>query len=211
MTVVVPPRYDEIVEKDNIIREDTTVEALGKLKPVFDPKYGTITAGNSSPLTDGASAVLLMSEERAKSLGMKPIGYLRSYAYAALDPFDQLLQGPAFAVPLALDRAGLTLEDIGVIEMHEAFAAQVLSNIQWLGSKEFATKRLGRSEAVGAIDPAAINVTGGSIALGHPFGATGARIVTTVCNELQRSGKQFGLVSICAAGAQGGAMILERE
>ncbi|HEY0592044.1 MAG TPA: acetyl-CoA C-acyltransferase, partial [Thermoanaerobaculia bacterium] len=211
MTVVVPPRFDEVIEKDNIIREDTTVEALSKLKPVFDKNYGTITAGNSSPLTDGASAVLMMSEERAKSLGLKPIGYVRSYAYAALDPFDQLLQGPAFAVPLALDRAGITLEDVGVIEMHEAFAAQVLSNIQWLGSKEFATKRLGRAEAVGEIDPESINVTGGSIAIGHPFGATGARIVTTVCNELQRSGKQFGLVSICAAGAQGAAMVLERE
>ncbi len=211
MTVVVPPRYDEVVERDNIIREDTTVEALGKLRPVFDKKFGTITAGNSSPLTDGASAVLMMSEERARALGLEPIGYVRAYAYAALDPFDQLLQGPAFAVPLALDRAGITLKDIGVIEMHEAFAAQVLSNIQWLGSKDFATKRLGRAEAVGEIDPEAINVTGGSIAIGHPFGATGARIVTTVCNELQRSGAQFGLVSVCAAGAQGAAMVLERE
>jgi acetyl-CoA acyltransferase len=211
MTVVVPPRYDEVLAKDNIIREDTTVEALGRLRPVFDRKYGTITAGNSSPLTDGASAILLMSEDRAKALGLEPIGYLRSYAYAALDPFDQLLQGPAFAVPLALDRAGIELRDVGVIEMHEAFAAQVLSNIQWLGSKEFATTRLGRSEAVGEIDPEKINLTGGSIAIGHPFGATGARIVTTVCNELQRSGKQFGLVSVCAAGAQGAAMVLERE
>jgi acetyl-CoA acyltransferase len=211
MTVVVPPKYDQVVEKDNIIREDTTVEALAQLRPVFDKKFGTITAGNSSPLTDGASAVLLMSEDRAKTLGLKPIGYLRSYAYAALDPFDQLLQGPAFAIPLALDRAGITLADVGVIEMHEAFAAQVLSNIQWLGSTEFATKRLGRSEAIGEIDPEAINVTGGSIAIGHPFGATGARIVTTVCNELQRTGKQYGLVSVCAAGAQGAALVLERE
>lgn len=210
MTVLVPPRFETVVEKDNIIREDTTLEALSKLRPVFDRKFGTITAGNSSPLTDGASAVLLMSETRAKELGLKPIGFIRSYAYAALDPFDQLLQGPVFAIPKALDRAGLTLKDVGVIEMHEAFAAQVLSNIQWLGSKKIAQERLGRSEPVGEIDPAKINPTGGSIAIGHPFGATGARIVTSVCNELQRTGQQFGLVSVCAAGAQGSAIVLER-
>ena len=211
MTVVVPPKYDTVVETDNLIRADTTLEALAKLKPVFDRKYGTLTAGNSSPLTDGAAAVLLMSEEKAKALGYKPIGYLRSYAYAATDPFDQLLQGPVFALPVALERAKLTLKDIGVIEMHEAFAAQVLSNIQWIGSKKIATEKLHRSEPVGDIDPEFINPTGGSIALGHPFGATGARIVTTVCNELQRSGQQYGLVTICAAGGIGVALVLERE
>ncbi len=130
-----------------------------------------------------------MSEEKAKALGIKPIGFIRSYAYAATDPFDQLLQGPVFALPTALERAKLKLEDIGVIEMHEAFAAQVLSNIQWIGSKKIAKEKLGRSEPVGEIDPEKINRTGGSIALGHPFGATGARIVTTVCNELQRTGE----------------------
>ncbi|MGA7613803.1 MAG: acetyl-CoA C-acyltransferase FadI [Thermoanaerobaculia bacterium] len=211
MTVVVPPKFDHVVEKDNLIRADTTLEALSQLRPVFDKKYGTITAGNSSPLTDGASAVVLMAEDRAKALGLHPIGYIRSYGYAALDPFDQLLQGPAYAIPIALDRAGLKLSDMDVIEMHEAFAAQVLSNIQWLGSKKFAEEKLGRSEAVGELDPERINPTGGSIALGHPFGATGARIVTTVCNELQRTGKQYGLVSICAAGGQGSAIVIERE
>ncbi|HVT45490.1 MAG TPA: acetyl-CoA C-acyltransferase FadI [Thermoanaerobaculia bacterium] len=211
MTVLVPDDYKSIVETDNLIRADTTLDALAQLRPVFDRKYGTITAGNASPLTDGAAAVLLMSEEKAKSLSIRPIGYIRSYAYSALDPFDQLLQGPAFATPVALDRAKLALKDIGVIEMHEAFAAQVLSNIQWLGSKKFAQERLGRNEAVGEIDPEAINRTGGSIALGHPFGATGARIVTTVCNELQRSGEQYGLVTVCAAGGMGVAMVLERE
>ena len=211
MTVVIPPEFDDVLEKDNLIREDTTLDALAKLRPVFDRKYGTITAGNSSPLTDGAAAVILMSEEKAKSLGMKPIGYIKSYAYAAVDPFDQLLQGPVFALPTALDRAGLKLKDIGVIEMHEAFAAQVLSNIQWIGSKKIAQERMGRSEPVGDIDPASINPTGGSIALGHPFGATGARIVTSVCNELQRTGQQYGLVTICAAGGIGVALVLERE
>ncbi len=211
MTVVLPPDFDEVLEKDNLIREDTTIDALSKLKPVFDRKYGSITAGNSSPLTDGAAAVILMSEEKAKSLGLKPIGYIKSYAYAAVDPFDQLLQGPVFALPTALDRAGIGLKDIGVIEMHEAFAAQVLSNIQWMASKKIAQEKMGRSEPVGEIDPASINHTGGSIALGHPFGATGARIVTTVCNELQRTGEQYGLVTICAAGGIGVALVLERE
>lgn len=211
MTVVVPPGYDNVVETDNLVRGDTTLEALSKLRPVFDRKYGTITAGNASPLTDGAAAVLLMSEDKAKALGIKPIGFIKSYAYAATDPFDQLLQGPVFALPTALERAKIKLEEIGVIEMHEAFAAQVLSNIQWIGSKKIAQEKLGRSEPIGDIDPEKINLTGGSIALGHPFGATGARIVTSVCNELQRTGQQYGLVTVCAAGGIGVAMVLERE
>jgi acetyl-CoA acyltransferase len=211
MTVIVPPSFDNIVEADNLIRGDTTLDALAKLKPVFDRKYGTITAGNSSPLTDGAAAVLLMSEEKAKAEGLKPIGFIKSYAFAATDPFDQLLQGPVFALPTALDRAKLTLGDINIIEMHEAFAAQVLSNIQWIGSKKIAQEKLGRAEAIGQIDPEKINRTGGSVALGHPFGATGARIVTTVCNELQLTGQQYGLVTVCAAGGIGVAMVLERE
>jgi acetyl-CoA acyltransferase len=211
MPVVVPPGYDNVVETDNLIRGDSTLDAMAKLRPVFDRKYGTITAGNASPLTDGAAAVLLMSEEKAKAIGVKPIGFIRSYAYAATDPFDQLLQGPVFALPQALERAKVKLEEIGVIEMHEAFAAQVLSNIQWIGSKKIAQEKLGRSEPVGDIDPEKINRTGGSIALGHPFGATGARIVTTVCNELQRTGEQYGLVTVCAAGGIGVAMVLERE
>ncbi|HEV2722102.1 MAG TPA: acetyl-CoA C-acyltransferase, partial [Thermoanaerobaculia bacterium] len=181
------------------------------LPPVFDRKFGTITAANSSPLTDGAAAVLLMSEEKAKERGMKPLGFIKSYAFAATDPFDQLLQGPVFALPKALERAKLSRADIGVIEMHEAFAAQVLSNIQWIGSKKIAHEKLGRSEPIGEIDPEKINRTGGSIALGHPFGATGARIVTTVCNELQATGEQYGLITVCAAGGMGVAMVLERE
>jgi acetyl-CoA acyltransferase len=211
MQVMVPPSFDNIVEQDNLIRGDSTLEAMAKLRPVFDRKYGTITAGNASPLTDGAAAVLLMSEEKAKALGIKPLGFIKSYAYAAVDPFDQLLQGPVFALPIALERAKVKLDEIKVIEMHEAFAAQVLSNIQWIGSKKIAQEKLGRSEPVGQIDPEKINRTGGSIALGHPFGATGARIVTTVCNELQRTGEQYGLVTVCAAGGIGVAMVLERE
>ena len=209
--VYLPPDYDEVVETDNGIRTDTSLEKLASLKPVFDRKYGSVTAGNSSPLTDGGSAVLLMSEERAKAEGREPMGYIRSWAYAALDPREQLLQGPAFAIPQALDRAGLTMDDIDLWEMHEAFAAQVLSNLQWLDSDEFARERLGRSGKVGILPEDRINVMGGSIAVGHPFGATGARLTTTLLNEMKRRDAQFGLVSVCAAGALGFAMVVERD
>ena len=209
--VYLPPDYDEVVETDNGIRTDTSLEKLASLKPVFDRKYGSVTAGNSSPLTDGGSAVLLMSEERAKAEGREPMGYIRSWAYAALDPREQLLQGPAFAIPQALDRAGLTMDDIDLWEMHEAFAAQVLSNLTWLDSDEFARERLGRSEKVGILPEDRINVMGGSIAIGHPFGATGARLTTTLLNEMKRRDAQFGLISVCAAGALGFAMDVERD
>jgi acetyl-CoA acyltransferase len=207
--VPIPPRYEAMETRDNNIRRDSSLEQLAKLKPVFDKEYGSVTAGNSSPLTDGASAILLMSEERAKAEGRKPLAFIRSWAYSALDPSDQLLQGPAYAAPRALDRAGLRLSDIGRVEMHEAFAAQVLSNLQAFASAAFAREKLGRSEPLGEIDPAILNLYGGSISIGHPFGATGARIVTTLSHELVRSGKQFGLLTVCAAGALGHAMVLE--
>ncbi len=136
MHVAVPPRYSHVAKKDNIVRDDTSPEALGQLRPVFDKRYGTITAGNSSPLTDGAAALILVSEEKARALGLTPLGFVRSYAYAALDPGDELLQGPAFAAPVALDRAGLTLADMDLVDMHEAFAAQVLSNLAGLRLEE---------------------------------------------------------------------------
>lgn len=209
MRVVVPPKFDKTAERDNIVREDSSMEALGQLKPAFDRKYGTITAGNASPLTDGAAALLLMSEERARALGYEPLGFLRSHAYAATDPGDQLLQGPAYAVPTALKRAGLTLADIDLVEMHEAFAAQVASNIQALASPAFA-KKAGWSGPVGEIDRERLNVTGGSIAIGHPFGATGARIVTQALNELKRRNKNTVMCTVCAAGGLGAVVILER-
>ncbi len=200
---------DGVVHNDNLVRADTSVEKLGKLRPVF-AKDGSVTAGNSSPLTDGASAVLLMSEDKAKALGLKPLAALRSWAYVGVDPADQLLLGPALAMPKALDRAGLSLADVDFVDLHEAFAAQVLSVLKVLGSKAFAESRLGRSAAVGEVDPARLNVHGGSIALGHPFGATGARIVTTMANELALSGKETALIGICAAGGLGAAAVLER-
>ena len=207
--VYVPPRYETTQTTDNGIRSDTSIDALAELRPVFDRKYGSVTAGNASPLTDGGAAVLLMSEERAKALGYQPLAYIRSYSYAALDPGEQLLQAPVLAAPVALKRAGLSLKDIDLVEMHEAFAAQVLSNLQGFESKAWA-ERAGFSHPVGEVDRSRLNVMGGSISIGHPFGATGARILTTLCNELQRRGGQFGLMTVCAAGGMGHAMVVER-
>jgi acetyl-CoA acyltransferase len=152
-----------------------------------------------------------MSEERAKALGLRPLGFVKSYAYAALDPKDQLLQGPAYAAPVALDRAGLALRDMDLVDMHEAFAAQVLSNLKAFASRAFAEKELGRAEPLGEIDPAKLNVNGGSIALGHPFAATGARMILQTLRELERRGGQHALLTVCAAGALGAALVLERE
>jgi acetyl-CoA acyltransferase len=206
----VPPGYDTVLDHDNGIRADTSLEKLAALKPVFDRRYGSVTAGNASPLTDGAGAVLLMAEEKARALGYEPLGYIRSWAYSALSPRDQLLQGPAYAAPVALERAGVTMQDVELWEMHEAFAAQVLSNLQALDSAAFARTQLGAGRKVGIIDEDRINVMGGSIAIGHPFGATGARLTTTLLNEMQRRGSGLGLITICAAGAMGFAMVLER-
>lgn len=207
--VWVPPKYETVATHDNGIREDTTFEQLSALKPVFDRRYGTVTAGNSSPLTDGAAAVLLMSEEKAAALGYPPLAYIRSYAYAALDPGEQLLQAPVLAAPVALKRAGLTLGHMDLVEMHEAFAAQVLSNLKGFESKAWA-ERAGFPEPLGEVDRARLNVMGGSIAIGHPFGATGARITMTLVNELRRRDAQFGLMTVCAAGGMGFAMVVER-
>ena len=204
----VPPAFDA-VSSDNGVRSDSSIEALAALRPVFDRKYGSVTAGNASPLTDGASAVLLMSEERAKALGYTPLAFIRSYSYAALDPGEQLLMGPVLAAPVALKRAGLSLGDIDLIEMHEAFAAQVLCNLKGLESQAWA-ERAGFSKPVGEVDRARLNVMGGSLSIGHPFGATGGRILTTLCNELTRRGGQFGLMTVCAAGGMGHAMVVER-
>ena len=209
MPVYVPPKFESVLTSDNGIREDTSYEQLAALKPVFDRKYGSVTAGNSSPLTDGGACVLLMNEEKAKALGYPPLGIIRSYAYAALDPGEQLLQAPVLAAPVALKRAGLTLKDIDLVEMHEAFAAQVLSNLKGFESKWWA-ERAGFSQPVGEVDRAKLNVMGGSIAIGHPFGATGARITTTLLQELRRRGGQFGLMTVCTAGGMGFAMVVER-
>lgn len=194
---------------DNIVRGDTSESKLAKLRPVF-AKDGTLTAGNSSALTDGAAAVLIMSEEKAKALGYTPLAAFKSWSYVGVDPTDQLLMGPALAMPQALARAGMDLSDVTFVDMHEAFAAQVLSVLKMLGSDAFAKERLGRDKAIGEVDWETLNLHGGSLALGHPFAATGARMVTTVSHELHRRGKgATALLGICAAGGLGASAVLE--
>ncbi len=208
MTAYAPPGYEPLGE-DNLIRKDSTVEKYSGLKPAFDKKYGSITAGNSSPLTDGASAVVLMRDDVAKALGYEIQARVRSFAFAALEPGEQLLMGPAFAAPRALAAAKLELADLTLVDLHEAFAAQVLSNLQAFASAKFAMEKLGRSTALGEVPEEKLNVYGGSIAIGHPFAATGTRQISTMANELHRRGGGLAMVTQCAAGGLGAAMILE--
>lgn len=208
MTAFVAPHFEGI-SQDNVVRFDSTLDGYAKLKPAFDRRYGTLTAGNSSPLTDGAACVLVMRESKARALGLPVLGYLRSYAFAALDPRQDMLMGPAYASPLALDRAGLTLQDLTLIDMHEAFAAQVLCNLKAFASDTFARDMLGRSRALGEVDMDRFNVLGGSLAYGHPFAATGARMITQTLHELRRRGGGLALTTACAAGGLGSAMVLE--
>ncbi|MGL5103580.1 MAG: acetyl-CoA C-acyltransferase FadI [Plesiomonas sp.] len=210
MTAYVAP-YKAPFAKDNNIRHDATLAGYAKLRPAFDRKHGSVTAANSTPLTDGAAAVMLMSEGQAKALGLTPLGYIRSYAFAAIDVWQDMLMGPSYATPLALDRAGITLADLTLIDMHEAFAAQTLANVQMFASQKFAQEKLGRSQAIGEIDMDKFNVLGGSLAYGHPFAATGARMITQTLRELQRRGGGLALNTACAAGGLGAAMILESE
>jgi acetyl-CoA acyltransferase len=206
------------IEADNLIRPAMTETQVQKLKPAFrsEADNGTVTAASSSALTDGASAVLVMSEAKAKSLGFPADVVIRSYAKTAVEPNPQLLLAPAVAIPKALAKAGLGVDDIDIWEIHEAFAAQVLATIKCLESPAFAQEFLGRTDGQafmqeGAIPYEKINPNGGSIAIGHPFAATGGRLVTSLTNELRRSGQRFGLISICAAGGIGGVMVLENR
>ncbi|HGJ5891942.1 MAG TPA: acetyl-CoA C-acyltransferase FadI [Arsenophonus apicola] len=210
MTAHIPP-FRESLSEDNNVRKDSTLTSYAKLKPAFDRQHGTVTAANSTPMTDGAAAVMLMFESNAKTLGITPLGYIRSYAFSAIDVWQDMLLGPSYATPLALKRAGLSLKDLTLIDMHEAFSAQVLANIKMFASKKFAQEKLGQSEAIGEINMEKFNVLGGSIAYGHPFAATGARMVIQTLNELHRRGGGLALTTACAAGGLGAAMILEAE
>lgn len=204
-----PPEFAPITA-DNGIRADSTMAKLETLSPVFDRKFGTVTAGNSSFLTDGAAAVLLMSEDKANELGLEPLAVVRTFAFVAMDPVEELLLGPTFSIPRALDQAGLHLDEIGVLELHEAFAAQMVATTRLLGDEAFCRGRLGRPTIVGNVDPDRTNAWGGSLSIGHPFGATGARLVTTCARRMKAEKARYGLVSACAAGALGHAMILEQ-
>ncbi|WP_371195524.1 acetyl-CoA C-acyltransferase FadI [Glaciecola sp. SC05] len=210
MTAYAPP-FKGAISRDNNVRFDSTLAGYAKLRPVFDKKYGTVTAANATPLTDGASAVLMMTESKAKALGYQPIGYIKSYAFAAIGVQEDMLMGPSYATPMALDRAGMSLADLTLIEMHEAFAAQTLANVKMFASDKFAKEKLGRKKATGEIDMDKFNQMGSSIAYGHPFAATGTRMITQMLNDLNRRGGGTGLLTACAAGGLGAAMIVETE
>jgi acetyl-CoA acetyltransferase family protein len=207
--VETPPKFKRVV-KDNGFRADTTMEKISKLKPAFVKEGGTITAANASFLTDGAACVLLMTEEKAKELGLKPKAYLHSYAFSGCDLNEELLLGPTYAISKVLDKQKMNLSDFDVYEFHEAFAGQILANLKCLASDEFAKQKLGRDKAVGTVSMEKFNLWGGSLSLGHPFGATGARLVTTAANRLIKENGKYALLAACAAGAQGHAMILEK-
>ena len=196
------------IERDTIVRADTSMEKVHD-SDLF-AKDGTLTAANSTALTDRASATLIMSEEKAKALGYTPLAGFRSWAYVGVDPTDQLLKGPALSMPLALERAGMSLADVGLVDIHEAFAAQVLSVLTMLESDVFAKAELGRDKAVGSVDPSILNVRGGSVAIGHPFAATGSRMVNTMAHELANGDKETCLLGICAAGGLGASAVMER-
>ncbi len=200
----------KMVDSDNIIRPEMKPEKLKKMRPVFDKVAGSITAATSSALTDGASAVLLMRESTAKELGLTPKGFLKSYAFPALDPRENMLLGNVYSAPIALERAGLTLQDLDLIEIHEAFAAQVLSNLKCFGDDKFFQEKLGRDKALGDIDMDKLNIWGSSLAYGHPFAATGGRMIMTLLDALKHTDGQYGLATACAAGGLGASMIVER-
>lgn len=204
------PRYDKSIDRDNGIRENQTMEALGKLRPIFDRKFGTVTAGNSSQITDGAAALVLASRVRARQLGARVLGTIRSWAFAGCDPARMGL-GPAVATPIALQRAGgIALDRMDLVEINEAFAVQVLASLRAMASRQFCEKYTGRGP-LGHLDPDRLNVNGGAIAFGHPVGATGGRLVLTLLNEMARRDLSLGLVTLCVGGGQGGAIVLERD
>lgn len=208
--IYLEPDFKEVVTEDIGPRAEQTMQALAKLKPMIDKVTGTITAANSCPLTDGAAMMLLMSREKAESMGYKPLARIRGYAFAGLEP-ERMGLGPVYSTPVALKRAGLTMKDMGRIELNEAFAAQVLSCQKAFDSDKFAQEKFGLSNKIGEVRDEILNVNGGAIALGHPVGATGTRLVLTLMKEMRRSNIQFGLATLCIGGGQGGSMVIENE
>ncbi len=207
--VTLEPKF-KAISVDNGVRPSAKREKLAKLRPAFDKKHGTLTAANSSFLTDGGAASLIMTEDKAKELGLTPKSRIVEYVFTGQDVEDELLLGPAYAISQVLEKAGLTLDQMDVIELHEAFAGQVITNIKCLASDEFAKEKLGRDKAVGIIDESKLNNWGGSLSIGHPFGATGSRLITTASNRLHKEGGKYAILAACAAGAHGHAMIIEK-
>lgn len=209
MAVSIPPKFEKVLDHDNGVREGQSMEALAKLRPVFDRHTGTVTAGNASQITDGAAVTLVMEEEKAKAMSYKPLGRIKAFAYAGLDPRRMGL-GPIFSTKLVLEKTGMTMKDIERIEINEAFAAQVIANMRIFEMDEYSKQYLGLEKALGAIDPAILNVNGGAIAIGHPVGSSGTRLIHTLLRELKNSDKNIGLATLCVGGGQGAAFILER-
>ncbi len=209
MPVPVPPDYKKIISEDNGIRNNQNMEALSKLRPAFDRHNGTVTAGNSSQITDGAAMVVVMEAGKAKDMGYKPLGRIKSFAFAGLDP-KRMGLGPAYSTKIALERAGMTMKDIGLIELNEAFATQVIANMRIFESDALSKQYLGLDKALGAIDPAILNVNGGAVALGHPVGSSASRLVITLLKEMHRKNIETGLATLCVGGGQGAAFILEK-
>ncbi len=209
MTYFAGSQYQNAVSQDNGVRERQSIEDLAKLKPIFEPRTGTVTAGNSSQITDGACALLLMSSDRARASGSEILGIIAGYEYAGVDP-SRMGLGPVFAIEKLLRKKGISMKEIQLFEINEAFASQVLACTDALSSKTFAQKNFSRQEAVGVINPSLLNVHGGAIALGHPVGASGSRLVLTCLKEMKRRRFNRGLVSLCVGGGQGGAILLER-
>jgi acetyl-CoA acyltransferase len=207
--VYLAPDFKEVVTEDVGPRDNQTLEALAKLKPFFDKTTGSITAGNSCPITDGAAMLLLMTREKAESLGYKPLVRIRSYGFAGLEP-ERMGMGPAYSTPLALKRAGLEMKHIGLVELNEAFSAQVMANQKAFDSDDFG-KKIGLNGKIGELRSEILNVNGGAVALGHPVGATGSRIVLTLMKEMKRRNTEFGLATLCIGGGQGGSIIIENE
>jgi acetyl-CoA acyltransferase len=207
--VALIPKFKAITS-DNGIRPSAKRTKLAKLRAAFDKKHGTLTAANSSFLTDGGAASLIMSEAKAVELSLKPKSSIIAYTFTGQDLEDELLLGPAYAIAKVLEKANLTLDQMDVIELHEAFAGQVLANVKCLASDEFAKNKLGRTKAVGELDPSKLNKWGGSLSIGHPFGATGSRLLTTASNRLIKEGGTYALIAACAAGAHGHAMIIKK-
>lgn len=208
--VIYDPAGAKVMSDDDGIRYGQTPEKLAKLKPFFDRKNGTVTAGNSSQVSDAAAAVVLMKESKAKELGLQPLGYLRAYAYEGLDP-SRMGLGPVYATAKILRDTGLTMKDMELIEMNEAFSVQVLANLVAFDSAAYAKKHLGQDQAVGAIDDTLLNIHGGAVAIGHPVGMTGTRLVIHLLKSLRQQGKNRGLATLCIGGGQGASMILEVE
>ncbi|MCK5819094.1 MAG: thiolase family protein [Psychromonas sp.] len=208
--ILLPPKYLQIQKTDNSLRHNQTLDNLTKLRPYFDRLTGTVTVGNACPVTDGAGAVMIMLESKAKELGLKPLGYIRDYAYAGLAP-NRMGLGPIYATSKLLDKTSMRMSDFDLIEINEAFAAQVIANERAFASKDFANKYLNKYEALGEIDPNIVNINGGAIALGHPVGATGTRLIITLLRSLRSQNKNCGLAALCVGGGQGAAFALEIE